>query len=175
MIQYKYIKGVYSAGRAYRYAIGKEWGYFGGQLDFIGMNPPPTKHRREHEKELDKYASVAESHGYSSCTLSNLFGYMTNDHSFLKIVGDPVGPQNYSEIAWLATKSKESGNPILCVWGDVDAVLMKKCRSVEILEDRGANLVCFGFTKKENPVTIDQAKSIAKLIPLPPGLANKYR
>ena len=77
----------------YRYALWRDWDDGHGQLLFVGLNPS-TADARVDDPTVRRCIRFAQTWGYRSVALGNLFALRSPSPRLLRGADDPVGPEN---------------------------------------------------------------------------------
>src|SRR5258708_5135913 len=108
---------VFTADRRYRYDLRRSWWpRVGSDLDvvWIPLNPS-TAGAAETDQTLRQICAFSRREGFGSCTVVNLFGWISTDPDALRIVDDPVGPDN-DDVIDFALRQRRTGLVVLA-WG----------------------------------------------------------
>lgn len=97
----------------YRYALYRKWDDSLPSVMFIGLNPS-TADAVDDDPTINKCIKYAQSWGYGSLVMANLFAYRSSNPNHLKTEVDPVGPDND---AWLEKLAAQT-NLIIAAWGN---------------------------------------------------------
>lgn len=97
----------------YRYALYRNWDDSLPSVMFIGLNPS-TADAVDDDPTINKCIKYAQSWGYGSLVMANLFAYRSSNPNHLKTEVDPVGPDND---AWLEKLAAQT-NLIIAAWGN---------------------------------------------------------
>jgi hypothetical protein len=143
----------YTASRAeistckqYRYVLWRSWGGGEGTAVFIGLNPS-TADEQTDDPTLRRCVSLARSWGMSGIVMVNLFAYRSTDPAKLKIVSNPVGPENNRHIL----NCCHTANQIIAAWGNRGKLSGRDREVVRLLKSRHLPLFCLGTTKLGQP------------------------
>jgi hypothetical protein len=92
-------------GDMYRYELSRVWDESKPVLFVIGMNPS-TANSAFDDPTLYKVRHYAESWGYGTLLMGNVFAYRATDKKRLLEVSDPVGPENDQYLLDMADRAK---------------------------------------------------------------------
>lgn len=128
----------------YRYWLLREWDSNSRKVVFIMLNPSRADATID-DPTLRRCISFAQSWGYGSLEVVNLFGYRATKPADLIKVKDPVGSENDR---YLQEAVKRANRTILA-WGNGDnrGILRNRCREVLDLLSGCDSLYCLGITK----------------------------
>ncbi len=134
----------------YRYLLGRMWNPQTPRVVFVMLNPSTADHRHD-DKTLKKCIHFAQSWGYGSLDVVNLFAYRTSNPGELHQVPDPVGAKNNYYIV----KGINRAEKIVLAWGNHGNFGQ---RDQEVLQLISGQLIfehkpvyCLGYTKLGNP------------------------
>ncbi|MBI1247126.1 DUF1643 domain-containing protein [bacterium] len=122
----------------FRYSLSRVWDSSLPRIAILGLNPS-TANEKYDDPTVRRCIGFAQSWGYGSIVLVNLFGLRSTSPLRLKIVDDPIGPQNDY---WIQRECKDS-DLVVVAWGNHGRLLN---RDDEVLK-RLANPYCLGTTK----------------------------
>ena len=134
---------VFSACRAYRYTLWREWIGGSGYLQMIGLNPSTADEVLD-DPTIRRCINFAKSWGFSALCMTNAFAYRATDPHVMKANADPIGPENDR---WLVDVAQDAGL-IVAAWG-VHGV--HRNRQAELGRLLPARLHCLGTTKDGQP------------------------
>ncbi|BDA75123.1 hypothetical protein CAL7716_092890 [Calothrix sp. PCC 7716] len=77
----------------YRYLLSRKWDASKPKITFVMLNPS-TADANQDDPTLRKCINFAQSLGYGSLKVVNLFAYRATKPCELRKVADPVGPKN---------------------------------------------------------------------------------
>lgn len=132
----------------YRYTL---WRPIGAQrpwehpyVQFIGLNPS-TATETVDDNTVRRCTRFAQSFGYDSMCMTNLFGLRSTDPKGLRDVADPIGPDNDR---WLVEIANGAAM-IIAAWGTHGAFMGREEAVLEIL--RPNNLHVLQLTQGGRP------------------------
>lgn len=132
----------------YRYLLTRETGLLLAEKPgalFVMLNPS-TADATLDDPTIRRCRVFAQAWGCAGLAVANLYAYRATDPRELWQCADPVGPENDSRLAALAT---EFGD-IVCAWGK-HAKPERVAAVVGILQRAGARLWCLGTNKDGSP------------------------
>lgn len=88
---------IFSPCRTYRYQLWRRWGP-GKACAFIGLNPSTADETKD-DPTIRRCIKFAQTWGYGSLCMVNLFAYRATDPEVMKQQEDPIGPDNDSYMA----------------------------------------------------------------------------
>ncbi|HIK45861.1 MAG TPA: DUF1643 domain-containing protein [Leptolyngbyaceae cyanobacterium M65_K2018_010] len=97
----------------YRYHLGRHWQAQAPSLAILMLNPSQADHRRD-DSTIRRCMCLAQSWGFGSIAVVNLFAYRTAYPRQLAMVADPIGPDN--DRALLA--AADQADRLLLAWGN---------------------------------------------------------
>ena len=101
----------------YRYSVWRSWEPGSGSVLFIGLNPS-TADASKDDPTLTRCVHFAQSWGFGSVSIVNLFAYRTTYPNVLLQVKKPVGPKNDLWIRKLVTQS----DIVIAAWGNAGSI-----------------------------------------------------
>jgi|SRR5579859_6095362 len=131
----------------YRYRLTRHWGPGHRVLCFVMLNPS-TADAEEDDPTVRLCISWAKLLGFDGLVVVNLFALRSTDPSKLKVVADPVGPENDDIILDSAIAS----SMILCAWGNHGGIGRRSEFVKSMLSRAGIKLHCLKLSKKLQPV-----------------------
>jgi hypothetical protein len=105
-----------SRDRVYRYTLERVWEPDRPKCAFIGLNPS-TADESQFDNTLRRCVRFADSWGYGSFVMLNVFALRSTDWRGLKMVRDPVGPRNDTWIDQMTAEVENNGGIVICCWG----------------------------------------------------------
>jgi hypothetical protein len=150
----------YSKDERYRYGLQILWAKSRQPAMFIGLNPS-TATELANDPTLTRCERWARGKGYGGVTMTNLFAFRATKPKHMKLEGDPVGPDNDTQLLRHAAKA----GIIIAAWG-VTGTHMDRDRAVERLLGHH-HLHALGFTKAGNPRHPLYLKSGLSPLPMP--------
>lgn len=103
---------VFDNTQTYRYVLTRRWGGKRGQVCFIMLNPS-TADCFEEDATIRRCISFADSWGWHSIMVVNLFAFRATQPADLFKAEEPVGPRNDDYIE----RACETSEVIVCAWG----------------------------------------------------------
>ena len=107
------MSAVFSPCDTYRYALGREWASGNGTLNFLMLNPS-TADSVKNDPTVERCEQRARKMGFRRLIVTNLFAFRSTDPKWLRLIGDPVGPENDRFILAAAKESRM----VIAAWGD---------------------------------------------------------
>lgn len=104
---------VISADGVYRYFLSRQLSFEGRIVVFIGLNPS-TADATDDDATIRRCVSFAKSWGGRELWMVNLFAYRNKNPASLKVIADPVGPDND---AWLESTISKA-DIVVAAWGN---------------------------------------------------------
>jgi hypothetical protein len=147
MIMAKTNPCVFSPDRRYRYLLEHEWGDLFTQTRYvavIGLNPS-TADERQLDPTLRRVRGFAQRFGFFRLKMLNLFAYRSTDPKVLRLVDDPIGPDNDRRLLEVC----QGAELILCCWGSHGSYRGRNKAVLHLLS--GLPLQCLGKTKEGHP------------------------
>jgi hypothetical protein len=129
----------------YRYLLGREWNVNKPQITFVMLNPS-TADAYQDDSTLRKCINFAQSWGYGSLEVVNLFAYRATKPRDMRQVADPVGSKNNYYLQ-LATKRAAL---IIVAWGANGSFQNRNEEVVNLISGQQP-LYCLGLTKHGHP------------------------
>ena len=136
----------YSTDLLYRFRLSRIWDTQLPRCAFLMLNPS-TATELVLDPTVTRCMRAAQSWGYGSAEIINLFGYRATDPSQLRHVKDPVGVGN--DIAILAAAA--DAELVVAAWGVHGAFGAREDHVVDLLAGKGFQLSCLGVTKSGAP------------------------
>ena len=126
----------------YRYVLTRAWGPR-PWMNLIMLNPS-TADASEDDPTIRRCKGFARSLGYGGIVVTNLFAYRATDPRKLRIVEDPVGPDNNEHLVREATRVL---GHVYAAWG----ALANPDRVQQVLGLIPGTLKALGLTKHGRP------------------------
>lgn len=129
----------------YRYTLWREWDTDAPKVAFVMLNPSRADAITD-DPTLRRCISFAQSWGYGSLEVVNLFAYRASCPTILNQLIDPIGLENDCYLK----KAVELADKIIVAWGnhgilrDRAKIFLQKLSSLN-------TLYCLGITKRGNP------------------------
>ena len=131
-----------SQDRIYRYMLSRVWNKEAKKIGFICLNPS-TADEEVDDPTVRRCISFAKSWGGGSLVIGNLFAYRSSSPQILKMVSDPIGPEN----DWWLNKIAGEVDILVAAWGSTKA----NGRDREIRERFRGRLMALNLTKAGSP------------------------
>lgn len=103
---------ILSGDGVYRYRLTRRWSD-GEQVTFVMLNPSTADHTVD-DATLKKITKFSRTWGYGGLQVVNLYAFRSPDPRDLRIVSDPVGPENDRYLHAAGT----GGGLIVAAWGN---------------------------------------------------------
>jgi len=142
----------------YRYSLWREWNANALKVVFIMLNPSRADATTD-DPTLRRCISFAQSWGYGSLEVVNLFAYRASNPAILNQVTDPVGPENDRYLE----KAVEGSDKIIVAWGN-RGILRNRSRVVIHSLTGFGTLYCLGTTQLGYPRHPLYVKGNTKLV-----------
>ncbi|OUL27295.1 hypothetical protein BV378_11765 [Nostoc sp. RF31YmG] len=130
---------------SYRYLLKRVWDVNNPQITFIMLNPS-TADAEKDDPTIRKCIKFANSWGYGSLEVVNLFAYRATKPRDLFQVSEPIGSDNNLYLLAAAERAKL----IILAWG-IHGSFLKRDRTVLNLFSSRQCLYCLGRTKAGHP------------------------
>lgn len=136
----------------YRYQLTRRWreGTFSTALVFVMLNPS-TADASVDDNTIRRCVGFAKREGFWGITVVNLYAFRATDPSQLRVVADPVGPDNDE---WLA-HTFGTHSHVVCAWGvhgSPDRVDRVRSIIADLNQHASRNVtMCLGRTKGGSP------------------------
>lgn len=130
----------------YRYRLERD--NLGGKLSvaFICLNPS-TADAEINDPTVRRLMGYAMKWNMGSLLLGNLFAYRSTKPSKLKIVKDPIGPENDEYLLDIARRSAMT----IAAWGTHGGFLFRDAAVIKLFKEADIPLHCLGLTKQGFP------------------------
>jgi hypothetical protein len=102
----------FDADRVYRYRLWRAWDDGRPRVAFLMLNPS-TADETVLDPTLRRCLGFAQAWGFGSFEIGNLFALRSTDPKKLRLVADPVGPGNDTELLSMAVRA----DLVVCGWG----------------------------------------------------------
>lgn len=106
------LNAVFSDDRLHRYALWRDFLFGDGNLLFVMLNPS-TADETKNDPTVRRCIGFAETWGYRSLAVANIFAFRSTDPKKLSCAEDPIGPENDKWIVRLAGEADR----IVLAWG----------------------------------------------------------
>lgn len=120
---------VFDDDRTYRYLLWRTWDPDRSQVAFVMLNPS-TADETSLDPTCRRCRGFAESGGYGSFVVGNLFALRTTDPEGLSAHPDPVGPANDDHLRWMA----RTADAIVAAWGTHGTYLGRDVEVIDLLD-----------------------------------------
>jgi hypothetical protein len=88
----------------YRYRLVRTWDDSKSHAMWVMMNPSYADHQ-VNDRTVAKCERLARAWGYGGIFVGNTFAYRASDKKRLRLIGDPVGPDNDKHLVAMAKKA----------------------------------------------------------------------
>lgn len=129
----------------YRYLLWREWDAIAPRVVFVMLNPS-TACATTDDPTIRRCTRFAQSWGYGSVEGVNLFAYRAPYPKVLRLVPDPIGPDNDRSLL----EAKQRAQIIIVAWGHHGTLGNRHQAVFPLLADKGC-LYCLGMTKAGHP------------------------
>jgi len=130
----------------YRYKLWRSWDTGKAPAMFLMLNPS-TADAEKNDPTVERCERYARSWGYGGLLVCNLFAYRATDPKDMKMVSDPVGPDNNAAIL----DSAEQASIVVGAWGNHGSYLGRAESVRRLLRLSGVDLYCLKITKLKQP------------------------
>lgn len=135
----------FSECERYRYTLGRRWATGGRRVCFCLLNPS-TADAKVLDPTLTRCHRYAVAWGFHAMDVVNVFALRSTDPKGLKLVDDPIGPENDAHITRLAKQA----DLVIAGWGTHGA-LMDRGQSAYELLGKVSQPKCLAVTKHGFP------------------------
>jgi len=104
---------MFSADRIYRYLLWRRWDPAQRHGVFLMLNPS-TADETVNDRTVAKCENWARQWGWGGLYVLNLFAYRSTDPKLMKLVKEPIGPDNDRVILKICQRA----HLIVCAWGN---------------------------------------------------------
>jgi hypothetical protein len=132
----------FSPCRKYRYVLRRVWDLHKPIVMFVGLNPS-TADEYADDATIRRCIGFAQTWGYGSLVMANLFAYRSTDPNVLSSVADPIGPRN----DWWLSRLHREVNIAVVAWGIHGTLFDRQDDVLKILPAAH----CLGLTKHGHP------------------------
>jgi hypothetical protein len=129
----------------YRYRLWRQWDRTQPRVAFVMLNPS-TADAVTDDPTIRRCIRLAQSWGYGSVEVVNLFAYRATQPAVLRRVADPIGPKNDRYLL----QTRRRARTIIAAWGN-HGLLGGRGRVVLRLLGNEAGWHCLGMTKHGQP------------------------
>lgn len=126
----------------YRYLLWRSWDASRPMVTFIMLNPS-TADGMDDDATIRRCVGFADSWGYGSIEVVNLFAYRATHPEVLKGCDDPIGPENDDYIEISAARSKM----VIAAWGTNGNLLNRNKAVCKLLD----TVHCIDISKEGHP------------------------
>lgn len=139
-------EAVYSDCEAFRYRLTRVWDGAGRRAGFVMLNPS-TATETQNDPTVERCERRARTLGFGSFTVVNIFAWRDTDPRALRVVADPIGPENDAAILDCA----EVSDLIICAWGAHGRFLGRGAAVEALLRSTQKPLYHLGLSKEGHP------------------------
>jgi len=143
-MNYSRTDAVISTCGKYRYSLTRVWDQTRPSVLFIGLNPS-TADGCDDDNTIRKCVKFANSWGFGSIIMINLFSYRATEPKDMKAAYDPVGPLNDQYLKSHAEQTEF----IVCAWGKDGGFKNRNNDVIKLLSKHQFN--CLKLTKDGHP------------------------
>ncbi len=140
----------FSACRTWRYSLVRTWDETKPLLPFVMLNPSRADEWIDDPTNV-RCVSFAKREGAGGTYVGNVFAFRATDPCDMRKAEDPFGPDNDEALREIGIYAADRGVPVVCAWGVHAKHRGGECRSLGVLRDTGAKLVCLGKTLNGHP------------------------
>ncbi|MBD2319872.1 DUF1643 domain-containing protein [Phormidium tenue] len=130
----------------YRYSLWREWDIDKSKIVFIMLNPSKADASID-DPTLRRCINFANSWGFGSLIVVNLFAFRTASPLELKKVDNPIGKQNDRYLK----KAIKSADRVVVAWGNNGKLMQRDRFVLELLSKHNIQPHCLGITKSGYP------------------------
>jgi hypothetical protein len=141
---------VFSSCQKYRYRLDRIWDDSLPPLAFGMLNPSTADHERN-DATIERCERRAQSLGFGSLIVWNLFAFRATDPRYLLNQLDPIGPDNDHFIQTAITETKAREGTVIIGWGSQGQLLGRHLQVLEIARNSNVDLYCLGTTARGQP------------------------
>lgn len=131
----------FSPGRAYRYALTRQWDTAVPPAVFVMLNPSTADAARP-DPTVTRCAGFALRENCGGLVIVNLFALRATDPRELRGHPDPVGPGN----DWFIREHCTAGRLVIAAWGAHGRLLGRDQAVLALLREARAAALCLGVT-----------------------------
>jgi len=150
----------------YRYSLWREWDAHAPRVVFVMLNPSRADANTD-DPTLRRCLGFARSWGCGSIEVVNLFAYRASRPDILRLVSDPVGPENDRYLQ----EAIDRADKILVAWGNRGS-LRNRYQIVSSWLMSRENLYCLGITQIGHPRHPLYVRSNTTLVSYPLSALN---
>ncbi len=130
----------------YRYLLWRTWNPDAAQVAFVMCNPS-TADGSSDDPTIRRCMDFAQSWGFGSLAVGNLFAYRSPSPRDLLTVADPVGPDNDAHLVQIARQSA----CLIAAWGCAGRYRERDRAVMEKLSAHSPRMVCLGRNADGSP------------------------
>lgn len=134
----------------YRYRLARVWDNTLPVMVWIMLNPSTADHTVD-DPTILACMDFARRNGFGGITVINLFAFRSPHPKVMRAAVDPVGPDNDGHLDYVFEEISEYGGMIVAAWGANGDYQGRAQKVVEMVEQHGNTLMCFGVTKDGHP------------------------
>lgn len=135
---------VFDDSEIYRYSLRVQWDD-GPIVQFIGLNPSTATELAD-DPTLRRCKAFARRDGFGGMVMTNCFAFRATEPKVMKMVLDPVGPQNDETLL----DTSDLASRIVACWGK-DGRHQGRANQVNRLFFGNTKFGCLGFNKDLTP------------------------
>ena len=152
----------------YRYLLQRSWTAAapGRRALWVMLNPSTADDRKD-DPTIRRCAAFSAGHGASGLAVVNLYALRCTDPAGLRRHGDPVGPENDSQIAASLAAAAAGGWLVICAWG-ARADAARAAQVLAAISGAGIAPLALGLTRRGHPRHPLYVAAAMKLVPYTP-------
>ncbi|WP_281414458.1 DUF1643 domain-containing protein [Rhizobium sp. ARZ01] len=128
--------------------LGRRWSENGGNIVWIMLNPSKADSVMD-DPTVRRCMAFSRAWGYGGLNVVNLYAMCATTPDELRLVEDPVGPDNDSHIAEVCTAlAPMDRHTVVAAWG---AHPLAQARARHVLSIVGHDVDCLGMTRTGQP------------------------
>lgn len=128
----------------YRYSLWREWSLDAPRISFIMLNPS-TADAVVNDPTIRRCISFAQSWGYGSLEVVNLFAYRATNPHTLSRVANPIGPENDRYLL----AARQRAQTVILAWGNWGTLQSRNQAVISLLSQQ--DIYCLGITQAGHP------------------------
>jgi hypothetical protein len=136
----------FSDCKKYRYSLWRSWDETKPTAVFLMLNPS-TADELTNDNTVERCQRRANSLGYGSLKVVNLFAFRSTDPQQLYLQADPIGPENDEAIL----KATTNAGIVICGWGTHGSFRNRGAQVVELLRRNGIKPYYLVLNKDGSP------------------------
>lgn len=137
----------FSPCRTWRYILRRRWAS-GPALSFVLLNPS-TADEEINDPTIRRCIAFAKLWGYGGLILGNLFALRSTDPKLLRVVSDPIGPDNDAALRRIVEEAQN--RRIICGWGGHGVFMGRGAEVRSLLQSSGARAEALSLTLAGEP------------------------